>query len=152
MLSCSSPVRAYWAEYRYNIIVAVWGRGFELWLLKAQKNWISSILSVTGWQLCTVISTYAISSLCMILARDNYLHTVCCLTYTNQHSVMCSDYKCTEDILVLLDWWQCWEEFNPKRFPKFRSRESLWPKSVSRSSLAPISKSAHRSMSVSNYE
>ena len=48
MLSCGSPARACWAELEYDRIIAVGGRGFELWLLKVQKNGISSILSLTG--------------------------------------------------------------------------------------------------------
>ena len=53
MFSCGSPVRACWAEHKYNIILAVFGRGSELWLLKFQeKNRVSSSLNMTCWRLC----------------------------------------------------------------------------------------------------
>ena len=52
MFSCGSPVRSCWAELKYDRILAVVGRGFELWLLKVQENWIPSIFSLTGWQVC----------------------------------------------------------------------------------------------------
>ena len=48
MFSCGSPVRAWCVEHKYNQILAVWDRGFELWLLSVQKNEISSIFSPTG--------------------------------------------------------------------------------------------------------
>ena len=35
------------AELKYNRIIAVGGRGFELWPLKVQKNAISSICNLT---------------------------------------------------------------------------------------------------------
>ena len=48
MFSSGSLVRSCWAEVKYDRILAVGGRGFELWLLKVQKNIISSIFSLRG--------------------------------------------------------------------------------------------------------
>ena len=50
MFSCGSPARFCWAEVEYDWILAVGGRDFELWLLKIQKNIISSIFSLKYWQ------------------------------------------------------------------------------------------------------
>ena len=50
MFSCGLPARACWAELNYDRILSAGSRGFELWLLKVQKNLISSIFSLTGWQ------------------------------------------------------------------------------------------------------
>ena len=43
-------VRPCWAEIKYGTILAVGVWDFELWLLKRQKNSISSIFSMTDWQ------------------------------------------------------------------------------------------------------
>ena len=32
--------------------LSLWGKGFELWLLKVQKNGAITIFSLTGWQVC----------------------------------------------------------------------------------------------------
>ena len=44
---CGLFVRSCWVELKYGNILAFRGRGFELWLLKVQKNWISSISGPT---------------------------------------------------------------------------------------------------------
>ena len=49
MFYCGLLDKSCWAELKYARILALWGRGFELWLLKVQKNWISSIFNLTGW-------------------------------------------------------------------------------------------------------
>ena len=54
MFCCGSPVRACWAKLKCDRILAVEGRGFELSLLKPQKNGIFSILSLTA-MVCTDI-------------------------------------------------------------------------------------------------
>ena len=54
MFSSGSLVRSCWAEVKYDRILAVGGRGFELWLLKVQKNIISSIFSLRGWQVLLI--------------------------------------------------------------------------------------------------
>ena len=53
MFYCGSLVRSCWTELKYDRILAVGGRGFELWVLKVQENRISSIFSPTSWQVWT---------------------------------------------------------------------------------------------------
>ena len=48
---CGLLVRSCWAELKYGRILAVGGRGTELWLLKAQKDWLSSISGPTTYHL-----------------------------------------------------------------------------------------------------
>ena len=54
MFSCGL-IRTCQSELRYSRIIAVGGS--ELWLLKAQKNRISSIFSLRGWQVWTLVPT-----------------------------------------------------------------------------------------------
>ena len=81
MFSCGSPVRSCWAELKYDRILAVGGRSFELWLLKFQKDGISSILNPTGWRVWNTYCKTKFGSYSLTTTKDmvrihyrNYAH------------------------------------------------------------------------------
>ena len=68
--------RSCWAELKYDRILAVWGRGFELWLLKVQKNRISSIFGRISWQVWYSDESIGLAHTVFLILYCNFSYTI----------------------------------------------------------------------------
>ena len=62
MFSCSLSGESCWGEFKYEITIDL-GKSLELWFLRAQNNWISSIFSLMHWQAEEIDCQYSLNKL-----------------------------------------------------------------------------------------